>query len=331
MSWSARAVACTGPTWHLPRSGSRRALGSCASSATRASRPSGSEPGRACSCSTPSSTSSAAWTCASQPTSSWPTGPAGACGERSRCGPGRRRGGRGVAMLAALGFFLHFTLRWTHAALGLRAPRALLGQLRLLLPALALGMSGCALMLLASNRIAWIFGLLVLVVCLNAASCFASWVILDRLSEIRRAPRSPSADPKLEALERVVMLESAATCRTMLALAVVVLGIFIPVSLPRLLEGGLRWPLVRGFAQGTWVGDTRFPALAALASEAPDVLPNPCVEGAELAIGWGICGCLLLSRLCAGRVEAPAETGGGRLSAEELGAALRGMLARKAE
>lgn len=238
---------------------------------------------------------------------------------------------RDMTMLAGLGFFLQFTLRWTHAATGLQAPRILLGRLRLLILALALGMSGCALMLLASNRLAWIFGLLVLVVCLNATSCHAAWIILDRLSEIRRVPRSPGPDPGLEALERVVVLEAAVMCRTLLALALVVLGIFIPVSLPRLLDGGLRWPLVRGPAQGAWVGGTRFPALAALASEAPGVLPNPCVEGAELAIGWGLCACLLLSRLRAGRAEKPARAAGRWLSAEELGAAVRGMLARKAE
>lgn len=238
---------------------------------------------------------------------------------------------RDMTMLAAMGFFLQFTLRWTHAALGLQAPRVLLGRLRLLILAIAVGMSGCAFMLLASNRIAWIFGLLVLVVCLNATSCRAAWIILGRLSEIGRAPRSPGPDPRLEALERVVVLESVAMCRTMLALALVVLGIFIPVSLPRLLDGGLRWPLVRGTAQGTWVGNTRFPALAALASEAPHVLPNPCVEGAEFAIGWGMCGCLLLLRLWAGRAEQPEKAVRGSLSAEELGAAVRGMMARKAE
>lgn len=221
---------------------------------------------------------------------------------------------RDMAMLGGLACLLQFALQWTHTALGRPLPHRKLFWLRLAIGLVMLEMSVCAACLLASNRFIWMFGLLLGVIGMNFVSSSISadllWTILP---EVRQ---KLGKGAEVGTLASAVISQATLVSWTSLALAAVVLGVFLPLSFTRLLDGALEWSLIPGVPQGKWIGNSYFPQLSRMPSDAPTVMPNPAIELVELTIGWFLCTSMLMSPGC-GYVERPPC---GYIAAKDLGA-----------
>ena len=213
---------------------------------------------------------------------------------------------RDMVMLLGLAYFLDFSMRWTHSALGVQVPRAELNCLRTVVAIVMLEMSLCAIGLLASNSFAWMFGLLIGVIGMNAvATFFAKRLLWDLLPSVQKLHATTAAG---------VIAEAQLASMGIVCLAVAVLGVFLPLSFLRLLDGALTWRLIPHLPHGSWIGSTVFPVLTSVPAE---VLPNPAVEAVELSIGWAFSIVVLLSGGC--HLERPRA---GFVSPESLGTSM---------
>jgi len=215
---------------------------------------------------------------------------------------------RDMIMLMGLAYFLDFSLSWLHAALGQQAPRQRLLRLKLAVAAVMAEMSFCAVQLLLSNRFAWMFALVLGVVGLNMVSGTVAWQVLSLL------PRVSSSGSNCMA---PLIWEARLASKSILGLAALVLGVFLPLCFTRLLDGALGWSLIPSLPQGSWIGHTQFPVMETMGKEAPEVMPNPAVEAVELCIGWSFCLGILASKGC--DLERPAS---GYIPAVDLGRSL---------
>eukprot|EP00441_Pelagodinium_beii_P008317 CAMPEP_0197705070 /NCGR_PEP_ID=MMETSP1338-20131121/126257_1 /TAXON_ID=43686 ORGANISM="Pelagodinium beii, Strain RCC1491" /NCGR_SAMPLE_ID=MMETSP1338 /ASSEMBLY_ACC=CAM_ASM_000754 /LENGTH=225 /DNA_ID=CAMNT_0043288975 /DNA_START=457 /DNA_END=1134 /DNA_ORIENTATION=+ len=217
-------------------------------------------------------------------------------------------------MLVALARFLNFTLQWMHGALG-QEPKGQIYWLNLAVGLVMAEMSLCTAGLVASNSCAWIFGLIVGVMGLNAIAASIAWqVLFGLLPKLQAQLPGLRIGGQLSFLATEVIFASWA----ILGLAVLVLGVFLPLSYARLRDGAFAWSLIPGIPLGTWIGNTSFPTLSTMAIDAADVLPNPVLEAVELCIGWTLCIGLILSDSC--NLAPPS---GGVVSAAAIGRALK--------
>lgn len=223
---------------------------------------------------------------------------------------------RDMVMLGGIAYLFDFTIHWAYASLDRKPQQLLLVWLRAGTLLVMLEMSICTVCLLMNNEFKWMYGILIGVIGLNAVSSSISIVLIwSILPDVKTKLRSATTDGMLC---NSLVFEATFISKMILLLAVLVLGVFIPLSLTRLLDGAWGWSLVPGVPQGTWIGNTRFPPLARLPVEAPSVLPNPAVEFVELALGWSLCVSMLVSRGC-GNVDRPSC---GYVAASDLGCLL---------
>jgi len=219
---------------------------------------------------------------------------------------------RDITMLVSLAFFLDFTVGWTHTLLNRHPPSWLAAITRVGVPSICIGMSGCAVGLVMTNRAVWIFGLIAWVALLNIGTAAIGWKLLwSILPDVRRhlgGVARPEAD--------MLVFQARVVAVGMLVLAAAIFAGFLPIFALRLREGAVSWPMVPSRPLGVYIGDTHF---SALSSMPVGVTPNPGPECVEMMIGWALLfGCVLSAKGCSGMQTSAC----GYVTRRELGVAL---------
>lgn len=206
--------------------------------------------------------------------------------------------GRDAVLLAAVSFYLDFTLGWTTLASGRPARSGLRATLWIFTGAAILSLAGCFLALLFTNRQSWqVWSALGLIVLNIAWSCANAHILKHVLPEVRLevngfADHSTSSKPEVRNAESVY-LKAKMSAWTILVVNVGILLLFPFMVWQRLQHANGR-EFIPSVALDNWAGSVPSPILDLTP---PGIALNPAPEFLEFCIGWGQFGQLILNYL----------------------------------
>jgi len=197
---------------------------------------------------------------------------------------------RDAACFSGVAVWLHFTVGWTHEALGHTLPRGLIFGLLTACLVVVLGLAICFYWVLATNRQAWIVASALTIVPLNVVMAVVNvrllWSVFPTLQRLAKEASNTQA--------ATIVFQSWSSAWVMLFFNISFLTIFPVICADKIRRGAYNQSVVMDFPFDTWVGGASLPTLAGL-PEGVSTIPIP--EVLELMLGWlNLITCVLASR-----------------------------------